>query len=69
MLGVEELVEEQIEELVEEMVEMLEKYGKLEPKKIINIDYNKLKSGRSAKQIDKKVKEYLYVLKKDQSYV
>ncbi|CDR30649.1 DNA adenine methyltransferase [Acholeplasma oculi] len=47
-----------------QMTEMLKKYGSLEPKEAIDIDYSKLKSGRSDKQIVKKNKEYIFVLKK-----
>ena len=48
----------------DEMIDMLKKYGELEPIEAIDIDYNKLKSGRGSRQKEKKVKEYLFVLKK-----
>lgn len=49
----------------DEMTNMLKKYGKLEPSEAIDIDYNKLKSGRSDRQVQKKIKEYIFVLKKE----
>lgn len=49
-----------------QMTEMLKKYGSLEPKEAIDIEYLKLRSGRSDKQKVKKIKEYIFVLKKEE---